>query len=49
MRAVVWHGDENLSVDDVEDPRIEQPTDAIVRVTSTAICGSDLHLYAAIG
>src|SRR5215216_233639 len=47
MRAVVWHGDENLSVDNVDDPRIEQPTDAIVRITSTAICGSDLHLYAA--
>jgi threonine dehydrogenase-like Zn-dependent dehydrogenase len=46
MRAVVWHGSEDVRVDDVPDPRIEQPTDAIVRVTSTAICGSDLHLYA---
>ncbi len=46
MRAVVWHGDESLSVDQVEGPRIEEPTDAIVRITSTAICGSDLHLYA---
>src|SRR5215212_9461944 len=46
MRAVVWHGDENISVDNVGDPRIEEPTDAIVRITSTAICGSDLHLFA---
>ena len=45
MKAVVWHGDEKLSVDNVDDPRIEDPTDAIIRVTSTAICGSDLHLY----
>jgi threonine dehydrogenase-like Zn-dependent dehydrogenase len=45
MRAVVWHGDEKLSVDTVDDPRIEEPTDAIVRITSSAICGSDLHLY----
>jgi threonine dehydrogenase-like Zn-dependent dehydrogenase len=46
MKAVVWHGDEKLSVDNVDDPRIESSTDAIVRITSTAICGSDLHLYA---
>jgi threonine dehydrogenase-like Zn-dependent dehydrogenase len=45
MRAVVWHGDEKISVDNVADPSIEEPTDAIVRITSTAICGSDLHLY----
>ncbi|HEX2039768.1 MAG TPA: alcohol dehydrogenase catalytic domain-containing protein, partial [Acidimicrobiales bacterium] len=45
MKAVVWHGKEDVRVDDVPDPRIEEPTDAIVRVTSTAICGSDLHLY----
>src|SRR5205085_3052716 len=47
VKAVVWHGDERLSVDDVPEPRIEQPTDAVVRITSTAICGSDLHLYGA--
>jgi threonine dehydrogenase-like Zn-dependent dehydrogenase len=45
MRAVVWHGKEDVRVDDVPDPTIEEPTDAVVRITSTAICGSDLHLY----
>ena len=45
MRAVVWHGSEDVRVDTVEDPSIQAPTDAIVRITSTAICGSDLHLY----
>lgn len=45
MKAVTWQGVEKVSVETVPDPRIEQPTDAIVRVTSTAICGSDLHLY----
>ncbi|MBW3592513.1 MAG: glutathione-dependent formaldehyde dehydrogenase [Actinobacteria bacterium] len=46
MRAVVWHGKEDVRVDNVDDPAIRAPTDAIVRITSTAICGSDLHLYA---
>ena len=46
MKAVVWHGKEDVRVDDVDDPRIEEATDAVVRVTPTAICGSDLHLYA---
>jgi threonine dehydrogenase-like Zn-dependent dehydrogenase len=45
MRAVVWHGRRDVRVDTVADPRIEASTDAIVRITSTAICGSDLHLY----
>ena len=45
MRAVVWHGKEDVRVDHVPDPIIQEPTDAIIRVTSTAICGSDLHLY----
>ncbi|TDE14909.1 alcohol dehydrogenase catalytic domain-containing protein [Jiangella asiatica] len=45
MRAVTWQGKRDLRVDDVADPRIVEPTDAIVRVTTTAICGSDLHLY----
>ena len=45
MKAVVWHGTEDVRVDEVPDPAIEEPTDAIVRITSTAICGSDLHLY----
>ncbi len=46
MKAVVWHGKEDVRVDRVPDPAIAEPTDAIVRITSTAICGSDLHLYA---
>ena len=45
MKAVVWHGRQDVRVDEVPDPRIEEPTDAIVEITSTAICGSDLHLY----
>jgi threonine dehydrogenase-like Zn-dependent dehydrogenase len=42
---VVWHGTEDVRVDSVPDPVLREPTDAIVRITSTAICGSDLHLY----
>src|SRR5687768_12702306 len=49
MRALTWHGVEDVRVETVPDPRIEQPTDAIVRITSTAICGSDLHLYGVLG
>src|SRR3569833_1073756 len=45
MKAVVYHGRYDVRVDDVPDPKIEAPRDAIVKVTSTAICGSDLHLY----
>ena len=45
MKAVCWMGKEKMSVEDVPDPRILNPRDAIVRVTSTCICGSDLHLY----
>src|SRR4051812_40298904 len=45
MKAVAWHGTEDVRVDTVDDPRIEEPTDAIIRVTSSGICGSDLHLY----
>jgi threonine dehydrogenase-like Zn-dependent dehydrogenase len=45
MKAVTFHGRRDVRVDTVPDPSIEQPTDAIVRITSTAICGSDLHLY----
>ncbi len=45
MKAVVWHGKEDVRVDNVPDPIVQEPTDAIVRITSTAICGSDLHLY----
>jgi threonine dehydrogenase-like Zn-dependent dehydrogenase len=49
MKAVTWHGNHDVRVDTVDDPAIEQPTDAIVRVTSTGICGSDLHLYEVLG
>jgi len=49
MRAVAWHGKRDVRVDSVPDPTIEEPTDAIVRITSTAICGSDLHLYETLG
>jgi threonine dehydrogenase-like Zn-dependent dehydrogenase len=44
MKAVVWHRPKKVSVDSVDDPKIEEPTDAVIRVTATAICGSDLHL-----
>lgn len=45
MRALIWHGKEDVRYDTVDDPEILEPTDAIVRITATAICGSDLHLY----
>jgi glutathione-independent formaldehyde dehydrogenase len=45
MRAVVYKGEYEVAVEDVEDARIEDPTDVVIRVTSTAICGSDLHMY----
>ncbi len=45
MKAVVWHGKEDVRVDNVPDPIIQESTDAVIRITSTAICGSDLHLY----
>ncbi|MBN2970912.1 glutathione-dependent formaldehyde dehydrogenase [Roseomonas aeriglobus] len=45
MRALAWHGKYDVRVDTVDDPEIINPRDAIIRVTSTAICGSDLHLY----
>jgi threonine dehydrogenase-like Zn-dependent dehydrogenase len=49
VKAVVWHGKRDVRVDTVPDPAIEEPTDAIIRVTSTGICGSDLHLYEVLG
>lgn len=49
MRALTWQGRRRVSVETVPDPRIEEPTDAIIEVTSTAICGSDLHLYELFG
>jgi threonine dehydrogenase-like Zn-dependent dehydrogenase len=49
MKALTWHGKRDVRVDDVPDPKIEAPTDAIVRVTSSGLCGSDLHLYEVLG
>jgi threonine dehydrogenase-like Zn-dependent dehydrogenase len=49
MRALTWQGKGKVSVETVPDPVIKEPTDAIVRITSTAICGSDLHLYDVLG
>src|SRR6188472_48687 len=49
MKAVAWHGKRDVRVDTVADPTIQHPTDAIVRITTTAICGSDLHLYEVMG
>ncbi|RDW12306.1 zinc-dependent alcohol dehydrogenase [Paracoccus thiocyanatus] len=48
MRALTWHGKHDVRVEEVPDPRILNPRDAIIEVTSTAICGSDLHLYDAV-
>jgi len=45
MKAVTWQGRKDIRVAEVSDPRIEEPTDAIIRVTTTGLCGSDLHLY----
>ena len=45
MKAVTWQAKRTVSVDTVPDPKIEKPTDAIIKITSTNICGSDLHLY----
>ena len=45
MKALTWHGKRDVRVDNVPDPTIQESTDAVVRVTTTAICGSDLHLY----
>ncbi len=49
MRALTWHGRRDVRVETVPDPRIEERTDAVVRITSSAICGSDLHLYEVLG
>ncbi len=49
MRALTWQGNEHVEVVDVPDPVIQEPNDIIIRVTSTAICGSDLHLYGVLG
>ncbi|MGX4688591.1 zinc-dependent alcohol dehydrogenase [Streptomyces sp. JNUCC 63] len=45
MKAVVWQGKRDVRVEEVPDPKIQEPTDAVIRVTSSGLCGSDLHLY----
>ncbi|CAG6396368.1 glutathione-dependent formaldehyde dehydrogenase [Streptomyces cocklensis] len=45
MRATVWHGKRDVRVEHVPDPRVEEDTDAVIRITSSGLCGSDLHLY----
>jgi threonine dehydrogenase-like Zn-dependent dehydrogenase len=49
MKAVVWNGRRDVRVETVPDPEVREPTDAVIRVTSSAICGSDLHLYEVLG
>jgi threonine dehydrogenase-like Zn-dependent dehydrogenase len=49
LKAVTWHGKRDVRVDHVPDPEIQKPTDAIIRITSSGICGSDLHLYEVMG
>ena len=49
MRALTWHGKRDVRVDTVPDPTIQDATDVIVQITSTGICGSDLHLYEVLG
>lgn len=49
MKAVTWQGKRDVRVEEVPDPVIQEPTDAIIKVTSTNICGSDLHLYEVLG
>lgn len=49
MKALAWHGKRDVRYDTVTDPRLQEDTDAIIRVTTTAICGSDLHLYEVLG
>ena len=49
MQALTWHGKRDIRCEEVPDPTIEEPTDVVIKVTSTAICGSDLHLYEVLG
>lgn len=49
MKAVTWQGKRDMRVEEVPDPRIEAPDDVIIKVTSTGLCGSDLHLYEVLG
>lgn len=49
VRAVTWHGRRDVRADTVPDPSIEKPTDVVVKITSSGICGSDLHLHEVLG
>ena len=49
MKALTFHGRRDVRIDDVPDPTIKEPNDAIIRVTSSGLCGSDLHLYEVLG
>src|SRR3954453_18628291 len=49
MKALTWHGKRDVRVDTHPDPSIQEPTDAVIRVTSSGLCGSDLHLYEVMG
>jgi threonine dehydrogenase-like Zn-dependent dehydrogenase len=49
MTALTWQGNQDVRIEDVPDPKIEKPTDAVIKVTSSGLCGSDLHLYAVLG
>src|ERR1700712_5132783 len=49
MKALTWQAKRTVSVEEVPDPVIQEPTDAIIKITSTNICGSDLHLYELLG
>jgi len=45
MKALVYRGERNVRIEEVDDPKIEKPTDVLVKVTTTNICGSELHMY----
>ena len=49
MKALTWHGKHDVRVDTVDDPKIQDPTDVVVKVTTSGLCGSDLHLYEVFG
>src|SRR3954468_9411874 len=49
MKALTWQGRRDVRIEEVPDPTIQEPTDAIIRVTSSGLCGSDLHLYELLG
>jgi threonine dehydrogenase-like Zn-dependent dehydrogenase len=49
MKALTWHGNRDVRVESVPDPVIESPTDVLIRLTSSRICGADVHLYEVLG